>query len=176
MDKEVYNNLLKLKNYDKDVSDFGIYFVIDDQITMKDVELIPNGSCVEVNNQNKISYLYYFAHHKMNVSVKYQLKNFMRGFHRVINPKLLSIFSEEEVGTIINGTEKSVDVVDLFNHVKFVTNNISYEFKQNLFDVVSSFTQAQKKLFLKFITSYNNPPLFGFETLNPSIKIGIYIK
>jgi ubiquitin-protein ligase E3 C len=163
---------MKLKTYPGDVSDFGLYFVIDDPITMQEIDLIPNGRSIQVTDQNKISYLYYYAHFKMNVTIKSQLKSFMNGFHRVINPKWLLIFSEEEIELIINGDEKPIDIDDMLNNTTFIGHNCRFGLKNELYEILSSLNMQQKKLFLKFVTSYNNPPLFGFETLHPSIKIG----
>lgn len=163
---------MKLKTYNGDVSDFGLYFVIDDPITMQEIDLIPNGRSILVTNQNKISYLYYYAHFKMNVTIKSQLKNFMNGFHRVINPKWLLIFSQEEIELIINGAEKPIDIDDMLTYTTFIGQNSRFGLKNDLYEILTSLNMQQKKLFLKFVTSYNNPPLFGFETLHPSIKIG----
>jgi ubiquitin-protein ligase E3 C len=171
LDPELFNNLNKLKNYKGDLRDLDINFTIHDDITNKETALISNGEEVYVTNQNVITYLYTYANYRLNETIKRQLTCFIRGFHRVVNKKWLKIFSEEELGAIINGNENTVDVQDFFNHVivQGVDNN-PYVYT-TLRNVINQWNEEKKKKLLKFITSYPNPPLFGFDTINPRIRI-----
>ena len=59
MDQTLYNNLMFLKTYDGDAEDLALTFTVanDDFGTNKEIELIPNGSQVDVTNANKHRYI-----------------------------------------------------------------------------------------------------------------------
>jgi ubiquitin-protein ligase E3 B len=171
LDQELFNNLQKLKNFNGDLRDLDMNFVIHDDVTDQVTELIPGGHGVVLNNNNVISYLYTYANYKLNETIKRQLTCFIRGFHRILNPKWLKIFSEEELGAIINGNETILDVDDFINNL-VLTGIVNTQYVNEwLREIMISWNEATKKKFLKFITSYHNPPLFGFETIDPPIKI-----
>ena len=171
LDPELFNNLIKLKDFSGNLRDLDINFTIHDDIINKETELITNGQNVYVTNENVITYLYTYANYKLNETIKEQLTCFIRGFHRVLNKKWLKIFSEQELESIINGNENSVDVDDFFNNIIVQGVNNNYYVYTMLRNVMNQWNEETKKKLLKFITSYKNPPLFGFETINPRIRI-----
>ena len=170
MDREVYSNLMKLKNYKGNVEDLGLTFTIDDEILNKECDLVPNGSQVSVTNQNVISYLYQFANHKMNLTIKRQLSAFVKGFNRVLNRKWLQIFSEDELEIIINGSESVIDVGNMVENTE-QKPQARPQVLAMFAEVARGFDNQQRQMLLKFITSYKNPPLFGFDTLFPKMTI-----
>ena len=89
LDPELYQNLVKLKNYEGDLSELEMTFVIHDEISNQVNELIPGGHDILLTNQNVITYLYAYANYKLNETIKRQLGYFMKGFHRVVNKRWL---------------------------------------------------------------------------------------
>lgn len=66
LDRELYNSLQSLKKYDGDAQDLCLCF----SVTAPDgseIDLIENGSNVEVTNENKFKYIYYMANYRLNV-------------------------------------------------------------------------------------------------------------
>lgn len=124
-----------------------------------------------VTNQNVITYLYTYANYKLNETIKRQLSCFIRGFHQVVNKRWLKIFSEDELEAIINGNENSFDVADFMDFVVVQGLGDRMFVYRDLRAVLNNWSEARRKKFLKFITSYKNPPLFGFETIQPRIRI-----
>ena len=59
VDAQLYNNLMFLKTYDGDAEDLCLTFSVanDDFGSNKEIDLIPNGSNVEVTNSNKQRYI-----------------------------------------------------------------------------------------------------------------------
>ena len=171
LDPELFKNLHKLKNYKGDLTELEINFVIHDDITNNMTELVPNGNNIMVSNSNVITYLYRYANYKLNETIKRQLGCFMNGFHRVINKKWLKIFSVEEIEMIVNGNENTLDVDDFIYNVQIQGGMGNNYVRVTLRAVMLQWDENTKKKFLKFITSYRNPPLFGFETIEPMIRI-----
>ena len=61
------------------------------------VELLPNGSRVLVNENNKLKYLDLLAQYKLANCVKEEIEHFLRGLNELIPDNLLSIFDENEL-------------------------------------------------------------------------------
>lgn len=73
LDPLLFKNLSSLKNYPGDVSELGLDFttVVSDFGANKIEELKPNGSNINVTNQNKIEYIHLMADYKLNKEVIY---------------------------------------------------------------------------------------------------------
>jgi len=124
LDPELYKQLIFMKTYDGDVADLSLYFTVNDENlvtgTAKDVDLIPDGSNIEVTNQNKFRYIYLMADYRLNRRIKAQSDAFVNGFHECIPMKWLSIFSESELQMLMSGAAKHMDVKDLMNSTKYM--------------------------------------------------------
>ena len=64
---------------------------------LQTVELLPNGSRVLVNENNKLKYLDLLAQYKLANCVKEEIEHFLRGLNELIPDNLLSIFDENEL-------------------------------------------------------------------------------
>lgn len=64
----MYENLLYLKHYEGDVSDFCLYMCYTDTNfgEQKTINFIPGGSEVPVTNENKMQYVRHYANHILN--------------------------------------------------------------------------------------------------------------
>ena len=78
MDKELYHNLKKIKDFDGDVRDLFLTFTVADSIDHnKEIEIIKGGKNISVTNENKFKYIYRLAFHKLNEEIKEQTKAFL---------------------------------------------------------------------------------------------------
>lgn len=59
--------------------------------------MIPNGSKIQVTNQNKLQYLDVLAQYRLANSIKEETDSFLRGLNELIPDSLLSIFDENEL-------------------------------------------------------------------------------
>ncbi|XP_072163453.1 ubiquitin-protein ligase E3B-like [Diadema setosum] len=175
LDKELYKNLTFVKHYDGDVSDLDLVFSLDEDFMGKLVthELIPGGKAITVNNQNKIKYIHLMAHFRMCQQIKDQTRAFKRGFLSIVNPQWLAWFSGPEVQRLISGDVNALDLSDLRKHTQYYGGfHNSHRVINWLFDVLSNdFTQEERGLFLKFVTSCSKPPLLGFAHMEPPFSI-----
>jgi hypothetical protein len=66
LDAELYKNLIFLKEFEGDSSVLGLTFSVVDPLDNSEVELIPNGTNIIVNNTNKFKYIYLMSNYKLN--------------------------------------------------------------------------------------------------------------
>lgn len=123
-DKEIFESLEKIKNYEGNIEDLGLSFVTTDKSSGRDVELIKNGSNVEVTNENKIRYIYYLSHYILNVQNKKQTLAFLTGLEEIVPKYLLKLFTAEELQTIISGQSAEINIDDLRLHTKYEVKKI----------------------------------------------------
>jgi len=170
LDKEMFNNLKFLKSYKGDVADLFLTFSVTDS-SNKEVELIPNGKHLPVTNENKFKYIYAVANHKLHTEIKNQSKAFMNGLSVFVTSDWLQIFNEEEMQIVISGAKKAFDVDDLKSHTAYKGYTSFDSNVRDFWKVFSEFTEQEKILLLKFVTSCSRPPLLGFSHLHPQFTI-----
>lgn len=183
-DEELYQGLLRLKNYPGDVSDFGLYFTIDDVISSPGEptqtasrDLMPNGSTIKVTNDNRVLYIYLVARHRLYTQPYLQTKAFLHGLGQIISLKWLSSFNQYELQTLVGGTTREVDVDDLRAHTILSglydpgdtgTDHPTIAF---FWEVMKELDDRDRRLVLKYVTSTPRAPLLGFGALNPRFCI-----
>jgi ubiquitin-protein ligase E3 C len=125
LDRELYQGLIFLKNYNGDVEkDLSLTFSISEQLfgVTKNVDLIPNGSAVQVTSENRIRYIYLVAHYKLNLKIARQCSAFFRGLIDLINPVWLKMFNHHELQILLGGKAVPINVPDLR---KFTTYGVT---------------------------------------------------
>lgn len=174
-DPELHKNLTYVKHYEGDVEDLGLTFSFDQDIMGKIVthELIPGGRSINVTNSNRISYIHHMAHFKMHRQIAPQVSAFRTGFRSVITPDWFSLFSGPEVQRLISGDNSPIDLKDLRRNTSYYGGfHDSHRVVAWLWEVLEKdFTDKEKSMFLKFVTSCSKPPLLGFENLEPPFSI-----
>ncbi|XP_017769365.1 PREDICTED: ubiquitin-protein ligase E3B [Nicrophorus vespilloides] len=175
LDAEVYRSLSYVKHYKGDVSELDLTFSIDENNMGRLVthELIPGGKAIPVTNENKINYIHLVAHFRMHVQIKDQTSAFIRGFRSIINPDWLSMFSTPELQRLISGDNVPLDLRDLRKNTQYYGGfHDSHRVIGWLWDILDKdFTEDEKAMFLKFVTSCSKPPLLGFAHLEPPFSI-----
>lgn len=174
LDKEVYKNLLWLKHYNGDVEkDLSLDFTItDEDFGEKHThELVPHGQNISVTRENRLEYIYRVSHYRLNEQIRQQSEAFLSGLTDIIDLRWLRMLDREELRILISGSEGEIDLENL------KTNTVlgGYHEKDEVLDffwkALGSFTHAQRKAFLKFVTSCPSPPLLGFAQLYPQFGI-----
>jgi ubiquitin-protein ligase E3 C len=174
LDVELYKNLMFLKTYEGDAGDLCLDFTIADHAfgQQKEVELVPGGKHIEVNNFNKLKYIYQMAHHHLNVRQREQSQAFLEGLRQIIPVQWLKMFNEPELQVLISGTSSALDVEDLKCHARY-TGGYHGNDKHVLllWKVLSTFTEEEQAKFLRFATSCQRAPPLGFESLQPAFTV-----
>lgn len=184
MDDELYQGMLNLKNYPGDVSELGLDFTINDQISypgepLRTVtrNLVPDGENVLVTNENRPLYISYVARHRLVVQPHAQTKAFLRGLNAIIDPGWLSMFNQNESQRLVGGDSSEIDVEDLRGNTQYSgvyqigDDGQEHPTVQMFWEVMHGLEDHERRDVLKFVTSTPRAPLLGFSQLKPPFTI-----
>ncbi|XP_011503939.1 PREDICTED: ubiquitin-protein ligase E3B-like, partial [Ceratosolen solmsi marchali] len=175
LDRELYRSLTMVKHYNGDIGDLALTFSFDENVMGKIIthELKPGGKAILVTNENKINYIHLMARFRMYVQIKNQIKAFTKGFRSMINSAWLTLFSTPECQKLISGEDISLDLRDLRKHTQYYGGfHDKHRVICWLWDILEKdFSESEKGLFLKFVTSCSKSPLIGFAHLEPPFSI-----
>ncbi|VDB90411.1 Bgt-4053 [Blumeria graminis f. sp. tritici] len=184
LDESLHQGLLKLKNYHGNVEDFFLDFTITDSITLKNGvnktitrELIPNGSQVPVNNENRPLYVSYVARHRLQIQPHQQTQAFLKGLTDVINPTWISMFNQSELQRLVSGDSSEIDIDDLRRNTVYSgayqigDDGEEHDTIKIFWKVFKSLDDSDRRKVLKYVTSTPRAPLLGFSQLNPLFTI-----
>lgn len=127
-------------------------------------ELKPNGSNIQVTEENKHEYVRLVCQEKMTGSIRKQLNAFLEGFYDIIPKRLISIFNEQELELLISGLP-NIDIDDLkasTEYHKYLPNSLQIQW---FWRALRSFDQADRAKLLQFVTGTSKVPLQGFASL-----------
>eukprot|EP00742_Colponemidia_sp_Colp-10_P004809 GILJ01005133.1.p1 GENE.GILJ01005133.1~~GILJ01005133.1.p1 ORF type:complete len:1085 (+),score=158.91 GILJ01005133.1:437-3256(+) len=170
LDPDMYRNLVFLKNYEGDLRDLALNFVVLDETfgVTKEYELIPGGRNIEVTRENRLRYVHSMAHYRMNTQIRTQCDAFLRGLRDLIPLNWLKMFTPDEIQLLLAGFSSSFDVEDLKRNCTFGSGYHETDAPiQMLWEVLESFDDKQRADFLMFTTSCSRAPLLGFKDLYP---------
>ncbi|XP_054008078.1 ubiquitin-protein ligase E3B isoform X2 [Hylaeus anthracinus] len=175
LDRDLYRSLTLVKHYKGDVRQLELTFSLDEDVLGKLVthELVPGGRAVPVTNENKINYIHLMAHFRMHMQIKDQTAAFIKGFRSIINLEWLALFSTPELQRLISGDNVPLDLRDLRKHTQYYGGfHDSHRVVCWLWDILEKdFSEEERGLFLKFVTSCSKSPLLGFAFLDPPFSI-----
>ncbi|KAJ7525501.1 hypothetical protein O6H91_17G053900 [Diphasiastrum complanatum] len=174
LDPELYRSLLFIKHYEGDISELGLYFVINDNEYGEqiEVELLPGGKDMPVNNTNVIRYIHLVANYRLNSQIRQQSSYFLHGFQQLIKPEWIDMFNEHELQVLISGSHEGMDVNDLRTNVHYAGGYHEHHPVIEMFwEVLKTLDSNLQQKFLKFVTGCSRGPLLGFKYLEPQFCI-----
>ncbi|KAF7480263.1 Hypothetical predicted protein [Marmota monax] len=144
-----------------DMEELFIYFSIHWDQT--DVDLIPNGISVPVDQSNKQDYVSRCVDYIFNISVKAVYEEFHRGFYKVCNWEIIRHFQPEELMTAIIGDTN-------YDWEQFEKNSQYYDGYYRSHPTIQMFWKAfhkltldEKKKFLLFLTGCDRLQVRGIQ-------------
>lgn len=187
-DEELYQGLLKLKNYPGDVeADFGLDFTVTDTLERLEdkhkptetitTELKPNGANIPVTNANRLEYINRVVHRKLIGQPKTVTDFFLSGLGQIIQPSWLAMFNQKELQKLVGGDSSELDIADLRNNTQYgglyVVGDDGQEHPtvQLFWKALQEMSDDDRRKVLKFVTSTPRAPLLGFGHLNPKFSI-----
>jgi ubiquitin-protein ligase E3 C len=124
LDPEVYRNLMALKGIARgggNLEDLTLSFTSTTASASgrpRQVELVPGGADLTVNNVNFQEYQFRLANFKLNQETAQQARAFLRGFRDLIPVDWIRMFDARELQMIIGGEQRGIDLDNLkqFTH------------------------------------------------------------
>lgn len=126
---------------------------------------------MKVTNENKAEYIDLLVNYKVNRSIETQTRHIRKGLKSVINDEWLKAFNYAEFSYLLSGAGK-IDVNDWMKHTKVIVQDIDQI--KRFWDIVSDFSEEEKSLLLKFVTSCERPSFLGFKDLSPPFTVVIH--
>lgn len=183
-DEELYNGMMRLKNYAGDVSELGLDFTIEDQVSAPNEpvrivtrNLVPQGDKMAVTNENKLLYINYVARHRLVAQPFAVTRAFLTGLGAIIEPTWLSMFNQSELQRLVGGDSSEIDVEDLRRNTVYSglyeigDDGQEHPVIQMFWEVMRSMEDSQRRDVLKYVTSTPRAPLLGFSQLSPRFSI-----
>lgn len=183
-DEQLYQGLLKLKNYNGDVeADFGLNFTINDTFDVDGktisttTELERDGANVPVTNVNRLKYIDRVVRYRLQAQPRQVSNAFLRGLSQIISPMWLAMFNQRELQKLVGGDNSELDIVDLRRNTQYsglyVIGDDGQEHPviSRFWKVLKEMDDADRRSVLKFVTSTPRAPLLGFSNLNPKFSI-----
>ena len=165
LDLDYYKSLLwMLENDITDIITETFSLETDDFGEKQIIDLIDNGRNIPVTQENKEEYVQRVVDYRLLRSVKEQLDNFLKGFHEIISPDLISIFTEQELELLISGLPE-IDVDDWKVNTEYHNYSASSPQIQWFWRAVRSFDKEERAKLLQFVTGTSKVPLNGFKEL-----------
>ncbi|KAF2036199.1 hypothetical protein EK21DRAFT_83903 [Setomelanomma holmii] len=131
---------------------------------MQVVDLIDNGREIPVTEDNKQEYIRLITEHRLTGSVSEQLEHFLKGFHDIVPPDLVNIFSEQELELLISGLP-DINVDDWKNNTEYHNYTAASPQIQWFWRAVRTFEKEEQAKLLQFVTGTSKVPLNGFKEL-----------
>ncbi|XP_067413265.1 probable E3 ubiquitin-protein ligase HERC6 [Emydura macquarii macquarii] len=160
--------------YDDIEENLQIYYCVswDNQ----EVDLIPDGSSIAVNNTNKKDFVNKYVDYIFNKSVEEVYEEFKRGFYKVLDREILRFFQPQELMEVaIGNTNYDWNAFEK-NAVYWGIYTPSHPTIRMFWKVFHELTLAEKKGFsVMFLTGSDRIPVMGMDCIkikfNPHVTL-----
>jgi len=167
VDEDLFESqILYLQNCStEELAQLGLSFTQAEQVNGKliDIELVDGGSNILVTHENLTDYFSVLLDHKIFWGRRDVMDSFASSFHRFV-PKeiLLSMFTVTElVQTLMIDNE--ISMIDWKENTAYNNCTINQQEIQWFWEIISTFTTAEKRSILAFCTGSKYLPLGGFK-------------
>ncbi|GBG27789.1 Ubiquitin-protein ligase, putative [Hondaea fermentalgiana] len=138
---------------------------------IKTVDLVPDGANKAVTNENRAEYVRLYVDYHLNRSVEHLFRPFNKGFYLVCENTFLRVFKPAEMELLLCGnTSDKLDFADLRSSCRYEGYDADSPTISLFWEVVSEFTEEQKKRFLQFTTGSDRVPIRGLRSLQLTIS------
>eukprot|EP00571_Detonula_confervacea_P003423 CAMPEP_0172329052 /NCGR_PEP_ID=MMETSP1058-20130122/60671_1 /TAXON_ID=83371 /ORGANISM="Detonula confervacea, Strain CCMP 353" /LENGTH=4507 /DNA_ID=CAMNT_0013046199 /DNA_START=90 /DNA_END=13614 /DNA_ORIENTATION=- len=166
IDPDYYKNLQMILEHNlKDIG-LELTFSTEDHSfgRSRTIDLIPDGHKIPVTEETKERYVNLVCQHRITTAIEKQIKAYLEGFHEMVDPDLISIFSPTELELLISGMPE-IDIHDLkkntdYNGYRPADREICW-----FWNIMFALTRSEKAAFLQFVTGSSKVPLAGFSEL-----------
>jgi len=128
------------------------------------IDLKPGGRHEAVTELNKHEYVRLVAEQVMTKGIGEQVEAVKKGFHEMIPPELISMFSPQELELLLCGLP-SIDVDDLRANTDYTGYSRDSTQIQWFWTVVQALSQEDLARLVQFVTGTSQVPMEGFQAL-----------
>ena len=132
------------------------------------IELVPDGTNIDVTNENLVEYLEAIVEYRLFKRLKNQLKALLRGFVEVVPRSLLTVFDFQELELLLCGLP-NIDVDDWMQNTQYSgLYSEGYGMHQVcvwFWEVVQEMSEDLRAKLLQFVTGTSGVPAKGFSIL-----------
>uniref|UniRef100_A0A6T5VL12 HECT-type E3 ubiquitin transferase n=1 Tax=Leptocylindrus aporus TaxID=1398097 RepID=A0A6T5VL12_9STRA len=173
IDTEVYRSLLQVKQYQEsggDVTDLYLDFTVTEEVMgeSKVIELVPDGSSLEVTNENVGEFMEGNLRHRVLDVTKKQTMSILLGFYDVIPESLMTIFDFNELELLMCG-KPNIDMEDWQQNTEysgeFEICQSNHQVVDWFWQIVEDYDSSMKARLLQFSTGTSGVPSRGFSVL-----------
>jgi E3 ubiquitin-protein ligase TRIP12 len=136
------------------------------------VELKPGGKRIQITEDNFSEYRSLIESFTCGSEMIQKVEPFIAAFETNVHVGALSLFSLDEVMTLICGEDLRLSLEDLRAYTKLEHGyDAGSKLIEDFFSVCVEFTAEQQRLFLKFVTGCGRMPFGGLRGLRPALTI-----
>ncbi|KAL4222136.1 E3 ubiquitin-protein ligase HW1 [Mactra antiquata] len=169
-DGEFHQSLTWLKENDISDVDMDLTFSVNEEVfgQVTERELKPNGKNIPVTEKNKKEYIERMVKWRLERGVTEQMESIIKGFHEVLDPRIVSIFDARELELVIAGTVE-IDINDWRKNTEYRSgyhnlNQVIIWF----WEAIEKFDNERRLRLLQFVTGTSSIPYEGFAALRGS--------
>uniref|UniRef100_A0A8C5W0D1 HECT and RLD domain containing E3 ubiquitin protein ligase 5 n=1 Tax=Microcebus murinus TaxID=30608 RepID=A0A8C5W0D1_MICMU len=157
---------------DDEGDDFGEVFYIHFNVhwDRNDVDLIPNGSCIIVDQTNKRDYVSKCVDYIFNISVKPVYDEFERGFYKVCDKEIIEFFHPEQLKDVVVGNT-DYDWETFEKNAQYEQDyDSSHPTIVMFWKALHKLTLEEKKKFLVFLTGTDRVQIKGLKNMKITFR------
>ncbi|XP_013195273.2 uncharacterized protein LOC106138607 isoform X2 [Amyelois transitella] len=153
------------------VSSLELTFAVSERLAdgrVLDRELKPGGRDLAVTERNKKEYLERVVRWRVERGVAEQTEWLVRGFHEVVDPRLVAAFDARELELVIAGAPE-LDVADWRNNTEYRGGyHDAHPVIVWFWQAIDRFSNEQRLRLVQFVTGTSSIPYEGFSALRGS--------
>uniref|UniRef100_A0A8C8YIH1 HECT and RLD domain containing E3 ubiquitin protein ligase 5 n=1 Tax=Prolemur simus TaxID=1328070 RepID=A0A8C8YIH1_PROSS len=135
-----------------------------------DVDLIPNGSCIIVDQTNKRDYVSKCIDYIFNISVKALFEEFERGFYKVCDKDIIKFFHPEQLKDVVVG-HTDYDWETFEKNAQYEQDyDSSHPTIVMFWKALHKLTLEEKKKFLVFLTGSDRIQIKGLKNMKITFR------
>ncbi|XP_075428021.1 E3 ubiquitin-protein ligase Itchy homolog isoform X2 [Ascaphus truei] len=166
VDPEFYNSLIWIKENNIEECGLEMFFSVDKEILgeVKSQDLKPNGSNIQVTEENKEEYIRLVAEWRLSRGVEEQTQAFFEGFNEILPQQYLQYFDAKELEVLLCGMQE-IDLNDwqrhsIYRHYTRTSKQIVW-----FWQFVKEMDNEKRMRLLQFVTGTCRLPVGGFSDL-----------
>ncbi|XP_005106125.1 E3 ubiquitin-protein ligase HECW2 [Aplysia californica] len=170
LDMEFHQSLLWIKDNDISEVDLNLTFAVSEEVfgQVTERELKPNGKNMAVTEKNKKEYIEKMVKWRLERGVTEQTESLIRGFHEVLDGRLVSTFDARELELVIAGTVE-IDIGDWRRNTDYRSGyHDQHPVIQWFWEAIEKFDNERQLRLLQFVTGSSSIPYEGFSALRGS--------